>query len=222
MLNFSAVFAATDVICALLPIVFIRKINRPLRERCVLALLMALGLVAAACGLMKMILLKGTLNSNDPSYAGVPTQIWAYVSPLLFTQRPTANPTPMHSFSEVYIGVICANIPCLRALLEKLFSALGGHLSTRGTRLSRSVDQEDYEMAKGLKQSNDQENSYHSAIRSMHDAPETKAKRGSELAGLRYGRESERKQAHENELYVTTEYEVSWEEKRQSNVMVAR
>ncbi|KAF2395826.1 hypothetical protein EJ06DRAFT_255265 [Trichodelitschia bisporula] len=47
---------ATDFICALLPIVIIRQLNRPLRERVVMGILMAMGLFASACGIMKAIL----------------------------------------------------------------------------------------------------------------------------------------------------------------------
>jgi hypothetical protein len=70
----------TDVICALLPIAFIWRIKRPLRERIVLVLLMALGLLAAFCGLMKMVNLKPSINSKDPLFDSAPTQIWAYVA----------------------------------------------------------------------------------------------------------------------------------------------
>jgi hypothetical protein len=73
-----------DVICALLPIVFIHRIQRPVREKATLAFLMGLGLLAAICGLMKMVLLRRTLFSPDPNFAAVPTQIWAYVLPSTF------------------------------------------------------------------------------------------------------------------------------------------
>lgn len=48
-----------DVVCALLPLFFIVKINRPLREKVNLFILMALGLLACACGLAKTALVKG-------------------------------------------------------------------------------------------------------------------------------------------------------------------
>lgn len=72
----AALFAATDVVCALLPLLFITKINRPLRERVILFLLMALGLLACACGLVKTALVKGILQSSDPIWDGSSVAIW--------------------------------------------------------------------------------------------------------------------------------------------------
>jgi hypothetical protein len=36
----------------------------------------------------------------------------------------------MRRSSEEYIGIIAANIPCLKHLLEKMFRALGGNMPT--------------------------------------------------------------------------------------------
>jgi hypothetical protein len=73
-----AIFIATDVACALLPIAFIRKIRRPLREKIVLGVLMGLGLVASACGIVKLIDLERVrLSSQDPSWEGTYLLIWA-------------------------------------------------------------------------------------------------------------------------------------------------
>ncbi|KAE9985965.1 hypothetical protein BLS_002987 [Venturia inaequalis] len=105
----SALFAATDVACALLPLLFITKINRPLREKVILFLLMALGLLACACGLVKTVLVRGVLQSTDPIWEGSSVAIWTY--------------------SEEYIGIIAANIPCLKSLLEAAFHKLGGHVT---------------------------------------------------------------------------------------------
>ncbi|KAF2399305.1 hypothetical protein EJ06DRAFT_522802 [Trichodelitschia bisporula] len=102
----SALFGTTDLVCAFLPLFFIRQLNRPLREKIVLALLMALGLLAAACSIVKAVLLKKLLNSADPLWDGEAIGIWTY--------------------SEVYIGIIAANIPCLRSLLEKVFTLIAG------------------------------------------------------------------------------------------------
>jgi hypothetical protein len=66
----------TDVICALLPIAFIRKINRPLQEKVLLASLMGLGWFAFVCGLLKVVFLKSVLNSPDPIYASSPANMW--------------------------------------------------------------------------------------------------------------------------------------------------
>jgi hypothetical protein len=76
---FAALFAATDVACALLPLFFIVRINRPVREKVVLFLLMALGLLACACGLVKTALVRGILRSKDPVWDGASVAIWTLV-----------------------------------------------------------------------------------------------------------------------------------------------
>ena len=72
----AATFAATDIICALLPLAFISKIHRPFREKVVLAILMGLGLLATACGFVKLVLFKETLRSRDSLWNGAVTGIW--------------------------------------------------------------------------------------------------------------------------------------------------
>jgi hypothetical protein len=72
-----AVFVLTDVICAILPVAFIWRIKRPLREKITLCILMGLGLLAAFCGIMKIVMLKRTLLSPDPVYEAASAQIWA-------------------------------------------------------------------------------------------------------------------------------------------------
>jgi hypothetical protein len=72
-----AFFILTDVACASLPLIFIRKINRPIREKLVLALLMALGLFASACGMAKLALLQDLYTSTDPNWDSVSLAIWA-------------------------------------------------------------------------------------------------------------------------------------------------
>jgi hypothetical protein len=37
---------------------------------------------------------------------------------------------PCHRYSELYIGITAACIPCLKAPLENIFRALGGHVSS--------------------------------------------------------------------------------------------
>jgi hypothetical protein len=69
-------FAATDVATALLPLVFIRQINKPMREKVVLSLLMGMGLVACACGLVKPFLLRKVMFSADPIWDGTTIKIW--------------------------------------------------------------------------------------------------------------------------------------------------
>ena len=115
--------------CASLPLLFIRKINRPLREKVVLAVLMALGLVASACGVAKLALIKPIMTSDDPNWQSVPLAIWSYVSLL-----PDLHGADSDRYAEEDIAIIAACIPCLKALMEKAFRALGGHLTSAVSR----------------------------------------------------------------------------------------
>jgi len=72
----AALLGATDVATALLPIVFICQINKPLREKVVLSILMGAGLIACACGLVKPFLLKQVMYSPDPVWDGTTIKIW--------------------------------------------------------------------------------------------------------------------------------------------------
>jgi hypothetical protein len=115
--------------CACLPLIFISKINRPLREKVVLAVLMALGLLAAGCGIAKLVLIKPATLSADPNWRSVPLAIWSYVS----VPKPVRLPND-HRYAEEDICIIAACIPCLKALMEKAFRALGGQITSAVTR----------------------------------------------------------------------------------------
>ncbi|KAF1814613.1 hypothetical protein P152DRAFT_456888 [Eremomyces bilateralis CBS 781.70] len=110
----SSLFVLTDFICALLPLAFIWKINRPLREKVVLALLLGLGLIAGVCGVVKLAMLRLVLNSHDPTFDSADLSIWA--------------------FAEMFVGIIAACIPCLKSLMEKAYRALGGSITRSATK----------------------------------------------------------------------------------------
>jgi hypothetical protein len=110
-LTLPAFFVATDFVCALLPITFIRVISRPLRERVVLGILMALGLLAGAAGLVKLTLVGVVRNSKDIFFDTATIGIWMNI--------------------ENFVGIIAACTPCLKSSFERMLSRLG---------LSRSVD----------------------------------------------------------------------------------
>jgi hypothetical protein len=67
----------TDVAFALLPLAFIFKLNRPVREKVVLGVLMGLGLIASACSIAKLAVVKLYLNTKDPIWDMSPLAIWA-------------------------------------------------------------------------------------------------------------------------------------------------
>jgi hypothetical protein len=117
-----AIFIASDIILSLLPLTFIHKIHRPLREKVLLAFLMGLGLFTSAAATTKLIVLfRNNAINRDPTYEAVKPLIWANL--------------------EQNIGLIAACIPPLRFLLDKALTKLGWQgsksrredLSRRGT-----------------------------------------------------------------------------------------
>jgi hypothetical protein len=100
-----AIFLAADVILSLLPLTFIFKLHRPLREKIILAGLMGLGLFASGAAVVKLLLTKKYVTGPDPLWDMFDLGIWAMV--------------------ELFIGIYAASIPCLRAPFEMLLRKLG-------------------------------------------------------------------------------------------------
>lgn len=71
-----AVFALADIVCALLPLGFIRALKRPTREKVVLGVLMGIGVFAALCSIMRAITYAKFLSSTDPAYHSADVVIW--------------------------------------------------------------------------------------------------------------------------------------------------
>lgn len=116
----AGVAIATDIIFSLLPITFIRNINRPLREKIVLACLMGLGLFTCAVCIVKTAKVGAWGGRGDTLFFTVDLNLWFSL--------------------EEYTGIIAACIPCLRAPGEKVLRRLG-LLSTNGTTSAHTKSQ---------------------------------------------------------------------------------
>lgn len=116
----SAIAITTDLIFAILPITFIWKINRPLRERIVLALLMGLGLFAAITSMVKTTLVKFYGVTGDTLWDAIDISLW--------------------SFLEEQTGIIAACIPCLKSPFERLLGRLGLLSTIKRTTYYRTDD----------------------------------------------------------------------------------
>lgn len=55
----------TDLTCALIPLVFLKKLKIPVWEKIVIGVLMALGLVATASGMVRSVYLRHIMTSLD-------------------------------------------------------------------------------------------------------------------------------------------------------------
>ncbi|KXX82694.1 hypothetical protein MMYC01_200848 [Madurella mycetomatis] len=101
----SSVNVATDIIFALLPINFLRKVQRPLRERIIIGILMGLGIFASVASMIKAAAAANFGRTDDPNAEGISIGTWSCI--------------------EEQIGFIAACIPCLRSPFQKLLARWG-------------------------------------------------------------------------------------------------
>lgn len=96
---------ASDVILSLVPLTFLRKVRRPLREKIVIAVLMGLGIVASCFSITRIVAQKKTNLFTDPSslaiFSGIVTCL------------------------EVQTSLIAACIPMLRSSANRWLHRIG-------------------------------------------------------------------------------------------------
>ncbi|KAK0714179.1 hypothetical protein B0T26DRAFT_651462 [Lasiosphaeria miniovina] len=95
----------TDVIFALAPMMFLRRVQIPLRERVVIGVLMALGIFAAAASVVKAVIAAEFGKTDDSNLEGISMGTWSLV--------------------EEQIAFIAACIPCLRRPLQQVLRRFG-------------------------------------------------------------------------------------------------
>jgi len=114
----------TDFMFSVLPVTFIRQLNRPLRDKIILCFVMGLGLVASAAGIIKTVQAKNYSRMNDSLWATTDFAIW--------------------SFMEQQLGIIAASLPCLKAAFERVLTRLGLVPSRHTTTPSFVMEYEGY------------------------------------------------------------------------------
>ncbi|KAF1808102.1 hypothetical protein P152DRAFT_462912 [Eremomyces bilateralis CBS 781.70] len=114
VISTSIIIIISDVFFSLIPLTFIFKINRPLREKIVLAILMAMGLCASVASIVRVVsgvsVFKtpdngSTASLMDPTWDSVYLLVWGFV--------------------EVYLGIVAACVPCLKAFFERALRRVG-------------------------------------------------------------------------------------------------
>ncbi|KAK4654003.1 hypothetical protein QC762_400290 [Podospora pseudocomata] len=95
----------TDVIFALMPVTFLRKVQIPLRERIVIGVLMALGIFASAASIVKATMAANFGLTEDPNLEGIQMGTWSLV--------------------EEQVAFIAACIPCLRKPFQQVLQHFG-------------------------------------------------------------------------------------------------
>lgn len=108
----SGIGISTDLLLAGVPIVFICKMNVPLREKIVLSCLMGLGVFATAASIIKTTFVRNYGRTGDTLWDAVPLTLW--------------------SILEEQTGIIAACVPCLKTPFERTLRR-AGVLSTQKT-----------------------------------------------------------------------------------------
>lgn len=100
-----ALVILTDWIFALLPINFLRKVQRPLRERAVIGLLMSLGVFAGVASIIKIKQILAISHSGDIYADILVIQMWCSI--------------------ELLTGFIVSCVPCLRGPSQRALEHFG-------------------------------------------------------------------------------------------------
>lgn len=104
----SGINITTDVLLSLAPGVFLRKLNRPLRERIFVCVLMGLGLLASISSVVKTVIVQGwgDLASTDDFWAqGISISTYTVL--------------------EQQTGILAACVPAMKNILQKGLSKFG-------------------------------------------------------------------------------------------------
>lgn len=110
---FSTAFsAATDIVLCILPMPFFWKLKVALREKIIVSCLFGLGLFAAAASIVRATQL-ARLSDVNVTRQAMSALAW--------------------SVAEVITGIVCACLPCLKPLLNKLLPAKGFSFSRNTT-----------------------------------------------------------------------------------------
>ncbi|KAF2685096.1 hypothetical protein K458DRAFT_300834 [Lentithecium fluviatile CBS 122367] len=110
---FSSVQVALDLIFSFIPITFIRKLNRPRREKIFMCVLMGLGLFASCAAIIRTTTLQGFYTSGDIFRTNVTIALWAIV--------------------ELQFALIAATMPTLKSFMEKTLVRIGLFFYDEGT-----------------------------------------------------------------------------------------
>lgn len=105
IVTFSAIQVVLDLVFSFIPITFIRKLNRPRREKIFMCILMALGLTASCAAIVRTMFLQGFYTSPDLFRTNVSIALWAVL--------------------EQQFALIAANIPTLKAFMEATLVRIG-------------------------------------------------------------------------------------------------
>jgi hypothetical protein len=175
--EFSVLYTITDLIFAILPLLFILKMNRARREKIVLCFLMGLGILCAAASIPKFISYSVFASGGDTTKNGLGVVVWSQI--------------------ELYVGITAACIPMLRTYFESTMRRLGFSItnSSRATPRSRTSG---WNRANGVKET--YELGSHDPVKSSRIPREADSESCQELAIVWEDGEGKRGSWREKEL----------------------
>ncbi|PMD41948.1 hypothetical protein L207DRAFT_458601 [Hyaloscypha variabilis F] len=100
----SSVNIVTDLVILTLPMPIIKSLRLPLRQKVALMIVFALGGFVCIASILRLHSLYVISVSKDPIWDNVPTSIWSKI--------------------EVYLSIMCASLPTIKPVLERLFPRL--------------------------------------------------------------------------------------------------
>jgi hypothetical protein len=118
----SGVNIVTDVLLSFSPAFFLRKLNRPLRERIFVCVLMGLGLLASVSSIVKTVFVQ---RFYDPTY---PFEDFF----------PLGVSISTYTILEQFTGILAACIPAMKNILQACLGKMGVSLSDTRSRPGRS------------------------------------------------------------------------------------
>ncbi|KAK0611213.1 hypothetical protein B0T14DRAFT_440077 [Immersiella caudata] len=118
----SGVNIVTDVLLSLSPAVFLRKLNRPLRERIFVCVLMGLGLLASVSSIVKTVFVQ---RFYDPTYP------FEDIMPLGIS-------ISTYTILEQFTGILAACIPAMKNIFQACLGKMGVSLHDSRSRPGRS------------------------------------------------------------------------------------
>lgn len=104
IITHSAIHVSTDLVLSFIPITFIRKLNRPRREKIFLSLLMGMGLFASMFAILRTVTLRSFARGDFFRGQVMPT---------------------LYGTLELEVALIAATVPTLRSFVQRVLVRLG-------------------------------------------------------------------------------------------------
>jgi hypothetical protein len=101
----AALSISTDLVFSILPITFVRKLERPVWEKAVVCILMGLGIFATAASIVKMIMVRQDGKTGDSMWDSIDLAMWSSI--------------------EEQIAIIASCAPCFKPPLERVLRRMG-------------------------------------------------------------------------------------------------